>query len=162
MKQYTAQKKTVAKKNLNEKICGVIVCKYAQTTQAINKHMLIRELRENFADGNAVTPMLYHATYRPFLDSIMKNGLGGKGAQTQWEDSKPGYVYLAKDPEVAVSHAEANELVPDEYIDDIVVLSIDASQLDYAKLEDDPNVMDDDSTLAYNGIIPSTAFKKKK
>lgn len=101
---------------------------------------------------------LYHATYRPFLDSIMKNGLGGSGAQTQWEDSKPGYVYLAKDPEVAVSHAEANEEVPDEYIDDIVLLIIDASKLDYAKLEDDPNVMDDDSTLAYNGIIPSTAL----
>ncbi len=104
------------------------------------------------------TPMLYHATYKPFLDSIMKNGLGGSGAQTQWEDSKPGYVYLAKDPEVAVSHAEANEEVPDEYIDDIVVLSIDASQLDQDNLEDDPNVQDDDSTLAYKGIIPSTAF----
>src|SRR6056300_2120352 len=36
---------------------------------------------------NAVTPMLYHATYKPFLNSIMKNGLGGSGAQTQWEDS---------------------------------------------------------------------------
>ena len=105
-----------------------------------------------------VIPMLYHATYKPFLDSIMKNGLGGSGAQTQWEDSKPGYVYLAKDPEVAVSHAEANEEVPDEYIDDIVVLSIDASQLDQDNLEDDPNVQDDDSTLAYKGIIPSTAF----
>ena len=104
------------------------------------------------------TPMLYHATYKPFLDSIMKNGLGGSGAQTQWEDSKPGYVYLAKDPEVAVSHAEANEEVPDEYIDDIVVLSIDASQLDQDKLQADSNVMDDDSTLAYKGIIPSTAF----
>jgi cytidylate kinase len=107
---------------------------------------------------NAVTPMLYHATYKPFLNSIMKNGLGGSGAQTQWEDSKPGYVYLAKDPVVAVSHAEANEEVPDEYIDDIVVLSIDASQLDQDNLENDPNVMDDDSTLAYKGIIPSNAF----
>ncbi len=102
--------------------------------------------------------VLYHATYKPFLDSIMKNGLGGSGAQTQWEDSKPGYVYLAKDPEVAVSHAETNEEVPDEYIDDIVVLSIDVSQLDQDNLEDDPNVMDDDSTLAYKGIIPVSAF----
>jgi hypothetical protein len=105
-----------------------------------------------------VVPMLYHATYRPFLESIMKNGLGGSGAQTQWEDSKPGYVYLAKDPEIASSHAEANEEVPDEYIDDIVVLSIDASQLDQDNLENDPNVQDDDSTLAYKGIIPTSAF----
>ena len=57
--------------------------------------------------------VLYHATYGAFVDSIMKNGLGGAGAQQQWEDSKPGYVYLAKDPEVAESHAEANEEVPD-------------------------------------------------
>ena len=113
---------------------------------------------DNLNEADEVIPMLYHATYKPFLDSIMKNGLGGKGAQTQWEDSKPGYVYLAKDPEVAVSHAEANEEVPDEYIDNIVVLSIDASQLDQDNLEDDPNVMDDDSTLAYKGIIPTSAF----
>lgn len=101
---------------------------------------------------------LYHATYKPFLDSIMKNGLGGSGAQTQWEDSKPGYVYLARDPEVARSHAEANEEVPDEYIDNIVVLSIDVGQLDQDNLEDDTNVMDDDSTLAYKGVIPASAF----
>ena len=114
--------------------------------------MLIKEIIRE-ASGT-----LYHATYKPFLDSIMKNGLGGSGAQTQWEDSKPGYVYLAKDPEVARSHAEANEEVPDEYIDDIVVLSIDTSQLDQNNLEDDPNVMDDDSTLAYKGVIPTSAF----
>ena len=105
-----------------------------------------------------VSGKLYHATYKPFIDSIMKNGLGGSGAQTQWEDSKPGYVYLAKDPEVAVSHAEANEEVPDEYINNIVVLEIDASKLDQDSLEDDTNVMDDDSTLAYKGVIPTSAF----
>ena len=117
--------------------------------------------KDIYTEAEEVIPMLYHATYKPFLDSIMKNGLGGSGAQTQWEDSKPGYVYLAKDPEVAVSHAEANEEVPDEYIDNIVVLSIDASQLDQDNLEDDPNVIDDDSTLAYKGIIPTSAFSVK-
>ena len=146
MKQYTAQKKTVAKKNLNEKICGVI---------AINTSMKINDIIIEASEP------LYHATYKPFLDSITKNGLGGSGAQTQWEDSKPGYVYLAKDPLVAVSHAEANEQVPDEYIDNIVVLSIDTNKLDPNNLEDDPNVQDDDSTLAYKGIIPSTAFVLK-
>ena len=137
--------------------------KIGQTLQALrnqwkqgnfsaSKDELLKTMNE------AVIPMLYHATYKPFLDSIMKNGLGGSGAQTQWEDSKPGYVYLAKDPEVAISHAEANDEVPDEYIDNIVVLSIDASQLDSDNLEDDLNVIDDDSTLAYKGIIPTNAF----
>ena len=102
--------------------------------------------------------VLYHATYEPFLKSIMANGLGGAGAQQQWEDSKPGYVYLARDPEVAESHAEANEEVPDEYIDNIVVLAVDTSKLDMDNLEDDPNVLDDDSTLAYKGVIPSAAL----
>ena len=102
--------------------------------------------------------VLYHATYEPFLKSIMANGLGGAGAQQQWEDSKPGYVYLARDPEVAESHAEANEEVPDEYIDNIVVLAVDTSKLDMDNLEDDPNVLNDDSTLAYKGVIPSAAL----
>lgn len=114
--------------------------------------MLIEEIIIEASDP------LYHATYRPFLDSIRKNGLGGKGAQTQWEDSKPGYVYLAKDPEVAMSHAEANEEVPDEYIDNIVVLKIDTNKLDPNNLEDDPNVIEDDSTLAYKGVIPISAI----
>ena len=102
--------------------------------------------------------VLYHATYEPFLNSILANGLGGAGAQQQWEDSKPGYVYLARDPEVAQSHAEANEQVPDDYIDNIVVLAVDSNKLDMDNLEDDPNVLDDDSTLAYKGVIPSNAF----
>lgn len=114
--------------------------------------MLIEEIIIEASDP------LYHATYRPFLDSIRKNGLGGKGAQTQWEDSKPGYVYLAKDPEVAMSHAEANEEVPDEYIDNIVVLKIDTNKLDPNNLEDDPNIIEDDSTLAYKGVIPISAI----
>ena len=102
--------------------------------------------------------VLYHATYEPFLNSILANGLGGAGSQQQWEDSKPGHVYLARDPEVAESHAEANEQVPDDYIDNIIVLAIDTSKLDMDKLVDDPNVLDDDSTLAYKGVIPSNAF----
>ena len=102
--------------------------------------------------------VLYHATYEPFLDSIMANGLGGAGVQQQWEDSLPGHVYLARDPEVAESHAEANDDVPDDYIDNIVVLAIDATKLDRDKLVDDENVLDDDSTLAYKGVIPSTAL----
>ena len=102
--------------------------------------------------------VLYHATYEPFLNSILANGLGGAGAQQQWEDSKPGYVYLARDPEVAQSHAEANEEVPDDYIDNIIVLAVDTSKLDMDNLEDDPNVLDDDSTLAYKGVIPSNAL----
>lgn len=105
-------------------------------------------MKENFADGT-----LYHATYKPLLKSIQANGLGGGGAQTKWTDSKPGVVYLAKDPDVAVSYAETNDEVPEEWLDQIVVLAISTDSLDTSKLKDDENVLDDDSTLEYHGVI---------
>ena len=108
----------------------------------------VAELAENFADGT-----LYHATYKPLLKSIQANGLGGGGAQTKWTDSKPGVVYLAKDPDVAVSYAETSDEVPEEWLDQIVVLAISTDSLDTSKLKDDENVLDDDSTLEYHGVI---------
>jgi hypothetical protein len=104
---------------------------------------------ENFADG--IT--LYHATYRPLLKSIKAQGLGGSAAQAKWEDSQPGVVYLARDPEVARSYAETSDMVPEEWLDAIVILAIDASRLDSRKLRQDRNVQDDDSTLEYHGVI---------
>ena len=107
-------------------------------------------VRENFAPTNTI---LYHATYRPLLKSIKAQGLGGSDAQAKWEDSRPGVVYLARDPEVARSYAETSDMVPEEWLDDIVILSIDASRLDPRKLRQDRNVQDDDSTLEYHGVI---------
>jgi GNAT superfamily N-acetyltransferase len=95
---------------------------------------------------------LYHATYRPLLKSIQAQGLGNT-TQSQWTDSQPGVVYLARDPEVARSYAETAESVPEDWLDQIVVLVIDARQLDPKKLHTDRNVMDDDSTLEYHGVI---------
>ena len=102
---------------------------------------------------NESNDILYHATYKPLLKSIQKNGLGGSGAQTNWEDSKPGVVYLAKDPDVAYSYAETNDVVPDSWLDQIVILSIPINNLNLNKLHNDENVIDDDSTFEYHGII---------
>ena len=104
------------------------------------------------------TQMLYHATYRPLLKSIMSQGLGGSAAQAKWEDSKPGVTYLARDPNVARSYAETSDIVPDEWLDEIIVLAIDSSKLNPQLLHRDQNVLDDDSTLEYHGVIPSTVF----
>jgi hypothetical protein len=62
-------------------------------------------------------------------------------------------VYLARDPEVARSYAETSDMVPEEWLDAIVILAIDASRLDSRKLRQDRNVQDDDSTLEYHGVI---------
>lgn len=98
---------------------------------------------------------LYHATYKPLLSSIKKTGLDTREATLAWEDSKPGYVYLAKDPEVALSYAESSDLVPEEWLDEIIILTIDSNKLDPEKLFIDQNVQDNEGdTLEYRGEIP--------
>ena len=110
---------------------------------------------------NESNDVLYHATYKPLLKSIQKNGLGGSGAQTNWEDSKPGVVYLAKDPDVAYSYAETNDVVPDSWLDQIVILTIPINNLNLNKLHNDENVIDDDSTFEYHGIIKNFTINEK-
>jgi RNA:NAD 2'-phosphotransferase (TPT1/KptA family) len=120
------------------------------------KNIVIRNGYKILKEAEHHTPkILYHATYRPLLDSIMKNGLGNTD-QRWWEDSEPGAVYLARDPDSAYDFAETADTPPDEYINDIVVLAIDTKYLDYAELEIDPNNYvdnEEDSTLIYYGII---------
>ena len=98
---------------------------------------------------------LYHATYKALLPGIKTKGLDTRKAQLAWEDSKPGYIYLAKDPEVAASYAETSEVVPDDWLDEIIILTIDPNKLDPEKLFIDQNVQDNEGdTLEYRGIIP--------
>ena len=97
---------------------------------------------------------LYHATYRPLLKSIKQHGLGGDNAQAKWEDSKPGVIYLATDPNVAESYAETSDVVPEEWLDQIVILKISTKGLEN-KIQIDKNVQDNEGdTLEYHGIIP--------
>jgi hypothetical protein len=101
-----------------------------------------------------IPEFLYHATYRPLLKSIKQHGLGGDKAQAKWEDSKPGVVYLATDPNVAESYAETSDVVPDEWLDQIVILKISTNGLEN-KIQIDRNVQDNEGdTLEYHGIIP--------
>ena len=97
--------------------------------------------------------VLYHATFEPLLDSIRANGLGAT-KRTNWEDSRPGVVYLAEDPAVAESYAETTERVPEEWLEQIVILQISTSDLDPDKLISDENVIGDAGTLEYHGTIP--------
>lgn len=115
--------------------------------------MKLRELlkKENF---------LYHATYKPLLQSIKENGLGSEKSKRNWNDSKPGYVYLTKDKDVAISYAETSDTVPEEWLDEIIVLRIDIEKIDKTKLGLDTNVLDNKGdTLQYRGIIPFSSIK---
>ena len=95
---------------------------------------------------------LYHATYGPLLKSIQAKGLGNT-TQSQWTDSEPGVVYLARDPEVARSYAETADAVPEEWLDQIVVLQISQKDLDADRLGTDQNVQDNTGdTLEYHSL----------
>jgi len=105
--------------------------------------------------------ILYHATYKPLLNKIKEQGLDTTKSKKAWEDSKPGLVYLARDIDVAGSYAESSDMVPDNYLDNIIILHIDVTKLDSKKLSIDKNVQDNTGdTLEYNGVIPWSAIIK--
>lgn len=110
---------------------------------------------------------LYHATYKPFLESIQQNGLGNTNNK-MWADSVKGVVYLADDPYVAESYAENSEWLEekedaDKYLDNIIILEINVSELDKDKIETDKNVLLDENekntTWEYHGVIPWSMCK---
>jgi hypothetical protein len=106
---------------------------------------------------------LYHATYKPLLKKIKESGLDTSKSKKAWEDSVPGYVYLAKDPDVAGSYAESSDAVPDSYIDNIILLKIDVSKLDQSKLFMDKNVQGNEGdTVEYRDVIPWSAIASVK
>jgi hypothetical protein len=106
-----------------------------------------------------VPPVLYHATYKQRVKSIMLKGLGAAGRRN-WSDSRRGVVYLALDPNVAESYAEAalDEIDP-ETDWEIVVLKVNTASLDPSKFFLDRNVLDNEGdTVEYHGVIPPQAI----
>ena len=109
--------------------------------------------------------LLYHATYGPLIPSIKEKGLIPRFFEA-WKDIQWG-IYLANNQEEARSYCECadnEEVIPDEWLDDIVVLEIDQDKLDQTKLLVDPNVKTDHkhfSTYIYKGVIPTNEFCPK-
>lgn len=106
--------------------------------------VLDNELKEDYENHNSEifgTDFLYHATYEPYWEEIQKDGFISGGKHCNWQElSKPNLIYLARDPEVAVSYCETNEEVPEEFLDEIVVLKIDINKLNLDSLNIDENV----------------------
>ena len=114
--------------------------------------------------ANNILPYLYHATYRQLVNEIMKDGIipGGKNIRN-YDWAEKNYVYLSESDENAISFVETseNENVPESWLDDIVVLKIDANKLDLTKLEKDtnwnPDISDSDTdwqSYQYKGVVP--------
>ena len=102
----------------------------------------------------------YHATYKPLSSSIKNFGLGGSKKIQAWEDSKINAVYLASDPDEAISYAETSELVPESWLDKIIVLRIPKNKLTPEKLNCDENIIDSTMSFEYHGIIPFLSINK--
>lgn len=127
------------------------------------------------AKMNEIPPVLYHATFKRFIPSIKKTGLGNTKRRL-WENSEPHTVYLATDEDQAASYMEAviDEYDLEQYADEpIFIIKIDSSKLNQSLLELDKNNssnfdyldnpdfnfdQDLDYTLEYHGIIPATSF----
>lgn len=102
---------------------------------------------------------LYHATYRDLLESIKLHGLDPELGNPNWEYDEPQKcLYLATSVEIAESYAEEAELIPDKWVNEVVVFRVDVKLLDKDYLEEDPNVRlwddEDSGCFAYYGKIP--------
>lgn len=115
----------------------------------------------------------YHATYKSYWEEIKKSGKIKGGVHSNWEGlSHNDAVYLSRDFDNAYSYAETAEDVPEDYLDQIIVLEIDAPKLNSNLLHIDENQaygnyydvnVEDPSTwieLQYEGEIPINAIKK--
>jgi hypothetical protein len=112
-----------------------------------------------------VPPVLYHATFNALIPRISSQGLLPKDDEIlhNFSGIEPG-VYMAENPNAAGSFVEVSENpnIPEDWFNDIIVISIDTSKLDMSKFDVDPNVIphegDTDIPFLYRGIVPPSAF----
>lgn len=138
--------------------------KYNKFITFLNRLQINESLMEAIVSGHqaifesSIPQYLYHATYEPALNSIAKHDLGSKDARKKWAwsnyEKTVDHVYLHADPDSALSYAESSDNVPDSWIDQIVLLRINTSDLDLTKLKEDPNLDDPTDSYVYYGKIP--------
>lgn len=127
-----------------------------------------KKMAEATMINDEIPEKVYHATYRALLDEILDGGIVPGGKDIQNFDWSGKYVYLAETPENAISFVEnaENESIPEEWLDDIVVLEVDMSKLDLTNMAPDenwnPSIEDGEEgyrSFQYNGIVPPEAIR---
>lgn len=127
-----------------------------------------KKMAEATMINDNIPDKVYHATYRALLDEILDGGIVPGGKDIQNFDWSGKYVYLAETPENAISFVEnaENESIPEEWLDDIVVLEVDVSKLDLTNMAPDenwnPSIEDGEEgyrSFQYNGIVPPEAIR---
>ena len=96
------------------------------------------------------------------LKKIKEFGLDSSRGRQLWDDSVKGYTYLSDDKDYAASFAESTDAeIPDSWIDNIIILTIDTNRIDKEKLFIDANNTDEqNSTFEYHGVIPFSSIVK--
>lgn len=113
----------------------------------------------NLLEKNGESMKLYHATFMAYMDGIKEKGLL-PGENKNWADCVSGVVYLADDPEVAISYCEvAEDVLDDVSKSGICCFEVDMANLDSSLLFEDPNILVDEGDVpsgcyAYAGVIP--------
>lgn len=122
-------------------------------------------INETYKGG--IPRLLYHATFYELVSDILDDGIlpGGKDIQN-YEGNESG-VYLTPDKELAISMVETteNENIPEEWLDEIVVLTIDLHKIDNKKLFEkdphwNPSGKDAVKSFLYREIIHPSAILK--
>ena len=102
-----------------------------------------------------IPSILYHATFKPLLKSIKKNGLGNYDyiKYINWENNNRG-VWLHRNTEEAKDYVETseNENIPEEWFDQIIAIPIKTINLDLKLLIPDPE-------LEANRLYNDSSFK---
>ena len=117
-----------------------------------------------------IPEFLYHATYKPYLNEIKKDGkISINPPHDNWEMDNDRCIYLAANKDMARSFAETSDYVPEDFLNEIVILKIPSNKLDLEYLELDPNIdlyFDPegltDFCYAYYKDIPFSAVQELK
>ena len=144
------------KEMANKKAASI---KFGSVNEAIQHLADMMESRIIIAK-DPIPTHLYHATYKPLLPSIKKKGLIKNHQNKNWEDSK-NFIYLATSKDIAESYAETSDVVPEEWIDQIIVFKVDTNKLDLNQLSIDKNLQQEAklSAYQYNKDIPFSDLK---
>lgn len=103
-----------------------------------------------------VPSILYHVTFEQNLQSIMTNGLGGKGRKKRW-DFSTDFIHLASSP--ATAKLYANDVGYDFF--EHITFVLLAVTVDPSKLEKDPNTRVSGCYI-YKGVIPPSQINVRE
>lgn len=104
--------------------------------------------------------LVYHATYKKYIQSIQKHGLDASRKEVDnfdfQDDETQNWIFFDFTDTGAIAFAENadHESITDEDIENIILLAVDISDLDPELMKKDP-YYDLPITLTYDGIIKS-------